>query len=170
MYQKGDYSYRIIEERDIEWLRVLHNDPEVLYMLTDTSMISEKQQIAWFESISRSLKSKRLVLEFQDANIGLARLDDIDNINRSICVGLDISKEHRGKGHGYNGFKLMLDYCFFELNMNRTWLLVASFNKKAIKLYKKLGFTEEGIQRERLFRNGKYYDYIMMSILEKEYK
>lgn len=170
MYIKGDYRYRTIEEADLEWARKLHNDSEVLYMLTDTTMISEKQQLLWFESISSSTKSKRLILEYESKKIGLARLDEIDFLNRSICVGLDISSEFRGKGHGYNGFKLMLDYCFLELNMHRTWLLVAEFNKKAFALYRKLGFIEEGVQRERIFRNGKYHNYIMMSILEREYK
>lgn len=170
MYKKGEYSYRIIEERDIEWVRLLHNDPEVLFMLTDTSFISEIQQKNWFENISKSSKSRRLILDYKGECIGIARLDEIDYCNRSICVGLDIQKEFRGRGHGKNGFKLMLDYCFYELNMHRAWLLVAEFNEKAFNLYKKLGFIEEGIQRERLFRNGKYHNYIMMSILEEEYK
>lgn len=170
MYTKNDYLFRIMEKKDLEWLRLMHNDPEVLYMLTDTIMITELQQELWYESISKSKISKRLVLEYEKNNIGLARLDEIDFSNRSICVGLDIKKEYRGRGHGKNGFKLMLDYCFYELNMHRAWLLVAEFNEKAFNLYKKLGFIEEGIQRERLFRNGKYHNYIMMSILEEEYK
>jgi RimJ/RimL family protein N-acetyltransferase len=170
MYLENDYKLRILEEKDIEWARNLHNDPEVLYMLTDTSFISEKRQKDWFEKISLSNSSKRYVIEFQDKAIGLARLDDIDMSNQSICIGLDIDKNYRGKGHGFKSFQLLLKYCFNELNMNRVWLFVASFNLKAYQLYQKLGFKDEGRQRERLFRNGGYHDYIMMSIIRSEYK
>lgn len=169
MYVNKKYCYRIIERKDIEWARNLHNSPDVLYLLTDTSFITEEQQLAWFKSISVSSKSKRLVLEYNNEKIGLARLDDIDFINKSICVGLDLVKEYRGKGHGFNGFNILLEYCFNELNMHRAWLLVAEHNTTAINLYKKLGFIEEGKQRQRLFREGKYLDYIMMSILKEEY-
>lgn len=166
---KNEYCYRIIEQKDIEWARVLHNDPDVLYNLTDTTIINQRQQAAWFEHICNTSKSMRLVLELNTEPIGLARIDEIDYRNRSICVGLDIESKYRGQGHGKEGFKLMLDYVFKELNMNRAWLLVAEYNIIAHNLYKKMGFTEEGRLRERLFRNGKYHDYIMMSLLSKEY-
>jgi RimJ/RimL family protein N-acetyltransferase len=170
MYKRGDYLFRILEKKDIEWARLLHNDPEVLNMLTDTNFVNEYQQAAWFENLCLSSKSKRLVIELNKEKIGLIRLDEIDHINKSICVGLDIVRDYRGKGYGKNAFLLLLDYVFNELNMNRAWLLVAEFNERAYNLYKKIGFVEEGRQRERLYRFGKYYDYIMMSILKKEYK
>jgi RimJ/RimL family protein N-acetyltransferase len=169
MYCSNNYCFRVIEEKDLEWARILHNSPEVLYMLTDTSFVNEKQQQKWFEKISLDNSSRRLIIEFNNERIGIARLDDIDYINNSICVGLDIHKKFRGKGHGFKSFKVLLKYCFDELNMNRVWLLVADFNTKAFNLYKKLGFKEEGRQRERLYRNGKYNDYIMMSIIHSEY-
>ncbi len=170
MFKSGEYLLRILEKFELEWARELHNDPEVLTMLTDASFINETQQIKWYESLCTSTKSKRLVIEYNGEKIGLVRLDDIDQVNQSICVGLDIAKVYRGQGHGKKSFKVLLEYVFHELNMNRAWLLVAEFNERAYKLYKSLGFIEEGRQRERLYRFGRHYDYIMMSILKKEYK
>lgn len=169
MYKQGDYSLRLIKSTDAEWTLELHNDPEVLFVLTDTTFVSLPQQYSWIETIQTCSKSTRLVLQFGTVPVGLARLDDIDKINRSICVGLDIVTEHRGHGHGKAGFKLILDYCFKELNMHRVWLLVLDTNTRAYELYKKLGFVEEGSQRERIYRDGKYHNYIMMSILRNEY-
>jgi len=40
----------------------------------------------------------------------------------------------------------------------------------AKRLYEKVGFKEEGIMREAIFRNGVYHDYVVMSILEDEYR
>ena len=170
MFSMNGYRFRPINKKDLEWARILHNSEDVLSMLTDTTIVSKRKQIVWFKKLSKSIISQRLVIEYQNDRIGLIRLDDIDNNNKSICVGLDIDKKFRGKGHGYNSFNILLKYCFDILEMNRAWLLVADFNKIAYNLYKKLNFIVEGVQRERLYRKNKYHDYIMMSILKSEYK
>jgi RimJ/RimL family protein N-acetyltransferase len=54
--------------------------------------------------------------------------------------------------------------------MNRLWLLVLENNKVALSLYRKAGFVEEGRQRKAIFRDGRYLDYLMMSILRSEYE
>ena len=49
-------------------------------------------------------------------------------------------------------------------------LVVLDFNKKAQHIYRKLGFVEEGIQRDARLVDGKWHDVILLSILETEYK
>jgi RimJ/RimL family protein N-acetyltransferase len=39
-----------------------------------------------------------------------------------------------------------------------------------LKFWESIGFKKEGIQREGYFHNGKYSDFIMMSLLEDEYR
>jgi RimJ/RimL family protein N-acetyltransferase len=46
--------------------------------------------------------------------------------------------------------------------------MVLSFNDIALDLYMKMGFIEEGVQRQAIYRNGQYIDYIMMSLLKDE--
>ncbi|MDN6724638.1 MAG: GNAT family N-acetyltransferase, partial [Tetragenococcus halophilus] len=58
---------------------------------------------------------------------------------------------------------------FLDLYLHILYLQVFSFNKRAIKLYEKMGFIHEGSQRQALYRMGKWHDIIMMSILENEY-
>lgn len=47
---------------------------------------------------------------------------------------------------------------------------VVSFNEAALRFYDKVGFRKEGIQKEGYFYNHQYYDFIMMSILEDDYR
>lgn len=49
-------------------------------------------------------------------------------------------------------------------------LTVMSFNERAIKCYKKVGFKEFGRRRQCYFLNGKYYDRIYMDILANEFE
>ena len=53
--------------------------------------------------------------------------------------------------------------------MHRCWLEVAAYNEVGIHIYKKMGFADEGQSRERLYRFGKYHDYLLMGMLKDEY-
>jgi RimJ/RimL family protein N-acetyltransferase len=47
---------------------------------------------------------------------------------------------------------------------------VVGFNEKAIHFWEKVGFKKEGIQRDGYYYNHKYHDFVMMSILEDEFR
>ena len=161
--------FKELAETELEWARLLHNDPSTLEMLTDTHVVQPYEQHKWFERLQNSHTSRRIVVFQEEVPIGLIRLDNIDSENKSICVGLDIDKQYRGQKLSYPIYKWILD-TFFSLGFHRIWLLVADYNVKAKHIYSKIGFKEEGKQFDALFRFGEYHDYVMMSILFEEYK
>jgi RimJ/RimL family protein N-acetyltransferase len=48
--------------------------------------------------------------------------------------------------------------------------VLLAINENALRFYEKVGFKREGVQRDGYFHNHRYYDFIMMSILEDEYR
>ena len=68
---------RLLERRDLEEARLLHNDDDTLSQLTDIGHVSEAQQEQWFLSLSTSRTSRRYVarLRADDAFIGVFRVD-----------------------------------------------------------------------------------------------
>lgn len=66
--------------------------------------------------------------------------------------------------------KTVLDFGFKKLKLHRIELDVYNYNKRAIGLYKKMGFKIEGIKREHNFYKGKFYSTYYMSILDREWK
>ncbi|NEY80765.1 GNAT family N-acetyltransferase [Bacillus sp. 3H-10] len=64
----------------------------------------------------------------------------------------------------------MLDYGFSKLNLHRIEPRVYDHNERGIYVYEKLGFKKEGVLREYLFSHRRYYDLIIMSMLENEYR
>ena len=170
-----------LEEKHLENLRQMRNDPTTNHWLTDIMPISEEAQKEWFKKLQLDKSRTYLAIEsniksttiygytYSSSFIGILRSDKWDRVNRSVRIGIDIAKEHRGQGYGTEAFGAFIDYLFKQQNMNRLWFLVAEENKIAQKLYKKLGFKEEGKQREALFRDGKYHDYLMFSLLEGEW-
>lgn len=75
-----------------------------------------------------------------------------------------------GKGLGSEAASLVVSYGFDMLNLETIYLGVNTENKRAIRSYEKAGFQTEGIRRRLIYRNGRYYDAMMMSILREEYQ
>jgi RimJ/RimL family protein N-acetyltransferase len=65
--------------------------------------------------------------------------------------------------------RLLLKHGFDTLNLNRIYLRVFETNPRAIRAYEKAGFTHEGCQRQAEFKEGRYLDVLVMSILRNEY-
>ena len=164
-------NYRLLDLGDLEFARELHNSDETLMFLSDIEHVTQRQQEQWFEKISLSATSKRyVVLEGVAASpIGIFRVDDLNWKAKSVCVGLDISPEKRSLGYAKKVYSHFLEYFFSDCGLHRIYLGVLGSNDRAMSLYAKLGFVEEGRWREALFRKGSFQDLVWMSILANEY-
>ncbi len=60
-------------------------------------------------------------------------------------------------------------YGFREMGLHRIQLGVAPFNPAGIRAYEKAGFVEEGRYRESVLHDGRWYDEVLMSILDHEW-
>ncbi len=160
-----------LEREDIEPLRLMRNDPTTRHWLTDTSIISKEAQEKWFEGLYHDYSRLYLAIkDYKNNLVGVLRSDQWDRLNHSVRIGLDIHPDFRGKGMGTEAFEGFINYLFNEQGMHRIWLLVARNNEIAIKLYKRLGFLEEGSLRDSLLRDGDYIDYLSMSLLETHWR
>jgi RimJ/RimL family protein N-acetyltransferase len=99
-------------------------------------------------------------------NIGLwgARPKD-----RCATLGIALGREHVGRGYGTDAVRVIVGYGFREMGLHRIQLGVAPFNPAGIRAYQKAGFTEEGRHRESVLHDGRWYDEVLMSILDHEW-
>ena len=65
---------------------------------------------------------------------------------------------------------VLLRLAFDKVGLHRVQLQVFDFNERAISCYEKCGFRREGMLRDYWFKNGKFRDTLLMSILESEYR
>jgi diamine N-acetyltransferase len=72
-------------------------------------------------------------------------------------------------GHGQAVMALVLHKAFHELNAHRVWLDVIEGNSRAIHVYRKLGFVEEGRFREAALRKDGWKDLLIFGILRQEW-
>ncbi|MBM7679326.1 RimJ/RimL family protein N-acetyltransferase [Gracilibacillus alcaliphilus] len=136
-----------------------------IYSLDETRQFVEGVMLG-----SEASKSYIMVDKQEDTPFGIISLIHIDYKNRNAECIIDIGdKTYWGRGYGKEALTVLLDYAFLEMNLHRISLRVFSFNDRAIHLYRKMGFQQEGISRQSLFRGGKWHDIIQMGILQNEY-
>ena len=163
---------RLLERCDLEEVRLFHNDDDTLARLTDIAHVSAVQQEAWFQSISTSRTSRRYVARRRsdDVFVGIFRIDRFDPLNRNALVGADVMPELRGQGYAAEMFHYFFHYLFDECGLHRLALVTLETNAPAIALYRKLGFVEEGRERQAIFRDGRFQDLIAMGLLADEWR
>ena len=105
----------------------------------------------------------------QRALIGIVRLKRVNAENRTADFGVAIERGHWNRGYGTDATRIILRFAFEEMNLHRVQLGVLEYNTRAIRCYEKCGFIEEGRQRRSKFRDGRYWDNIMMGILDREF-
>jgi RimJ/RimL family protein N-acetyltransferase len=79
--------------------------------------------------------------------------------------GVSILKEYWGNGIGEELIKCLIDWSKNSGIIRKINLRVRADNKRGIHLYKKLGFSEEGILKRDFLINGEFYDSISMGLL-----
>lgn len=111
-----------------------------------------------------------LICTPQDTIVGEVVINQIDEDNRSANIRIGLyDPQYFGKGYGTEALQLAIDYGFTTLHLHRISLGVFEFNPRAIHVYEKIGFVREGVERDALFWEGRFYNQIIMSILEHEW-
>jgi RimJ/RimL family protein N-acetyltransferase len=102
--------------------------------------------------------------------IGYTSLDEIDHINKKAqWSGIVIDPQFSGKGYATLTAQQILKFSFEELNMNKIYSYILEENVASFKMAQKVGFKNEGQIREDVFKEGKYHNVNICSILKKEY-
>lgn len=106
----------------------------------------------------------------EETYIGSCGLHDFDFRNRFAMLGIVIGpKDLRGQGLGRDTVRTMLDYGFSFLGLNKINLTHAEFNERGHRCYLACGLREEGRIRERVFRDGRFWDDVLMGITREEF-
>jgi [ribosomal protein S5]-alanine N-acetyltransferase len=174
MHRVGDVALRKLEPKDIDALFVIKNDPELAGMLggfnngytrTDLQNWLEfhrtaKDEVLW--AIADSEKDSCL------GHVGLYKIDHrIGSAEFAILLG---DRSRWGKGLGTACTAFAVEYAFTSLNLRRVYLEVLATNPRAVAVYKKLGFKEEGRLREHQYKNGAHVDVLVMGLLRSEWR
>jgi len=101
--------------------------------------------------------------------IGVAVIKNIDYRNKTAEIGYCLEKESWYKGYTEMTVRLLFEYAFTKLDINRIEIRVDCDNRNTINFMNRLGAEQEGRLRQAVFHDGKYFDIFLYSILHDDY-
>ncbi|HOJ37456.1 MAG TPA: GNAT family protein [Ignavibacteriales bacterium] len=160
------------KDTDLDLVYYGKNDPLLREILFHFEPMTIEQVAKELDTWANDPKTKLFTICEKNTNkpIGQTAFVRVDLISRATVFYIAIyDSEYWSKGYGTEATKLMLQYAFDVLNLNRVQLHAHVDNEKAVKAYLKCGFQIEGTLREAMYHNNKYCDFYVMGILRKEY-
>jgi len=164
-----------------------HEDPRFYHYNFDLS--TERGFDMWYKSKKKIFTRKIYKVENEEnLMVGFITIKNIKWSTKTAEMGIVFDPNHLSEGYGSQGMKAIFKEFFDVLNMERLYLRVAKFNKRAQASYLKVGFKiyEEGQEafenqliNEMLIKlyddfhmvdDEMYADYIYMDIDKEAYK
>lgn len=168
--------FRAFEEEDIDAIYRWKNDDELNKMTVGLNRKICKDDVAkWvrtrmphnpyevFWAICANDESKKI--------IGYTQLTDIHFINSSANFsGIMIGDKNYKDGFAWlETYLFVMEYAFERLGLNRLYGSSILEHKETNSIGKVLFWKNDGKMRQAVFKNGKYYDLLIRSILKNEY-
>ena len=163
---------RPAEPEDAEAFYRWHNDEEVMRWLQSyfhESLAGLRKRFA--ERQENSFEKVTLCIETLEERklIGVVAMREADPINRRAKVDIYIGeREYWGGGYGTDALRRVCRYGFDTMHLHSIELTVVEKNARAIRSYEKIGFQVDGRLRQAFFRDGEWYDELLMCLLEDE--
>jgi RimJ/RimL family protein N-acetyltransferase len=164
----------------VEW----RNKPRVYESFFSKAPTSVEQQLEWINTHSDVRSEKNFIILLEEVvdlgippavgtirYLGAISLYDIDYINKRAEFGRFYIGENDclGKGYGKETLRVLLDYGFNVLNLNKIYADVFSTNYKIIELYKEFKFVVEALLVKHYFVGGEFIDVTRMSVFRSDW-
>jgi ribosomal-protein-alanine N-acetyltransferase len=160
---------------DAEAVFAFKSDPEVTRRYGQEPHRSIDETRTW-------LQRRMVDYERRDAIFWVLALKEDDNPLGECClwnfdtgfhcaeIGYELHSSYWQKGIMAEALSAILTYGFVNIGLHRIEANPLVTNEASQRLLLKLGFTREGILRERHFFHDKYLDQMYFGLLEEEWK
>jgi RimJ/RimL family protein N-acetyltransferase len=160
----------ITEDSPLLWQWI--NTRELVVQSSSYRPVHAGTHAEWFARIQKQDDCVLFAIRLMPSNtlIGSCQLHTIQPVHRSAELQVRIGDaDCRHKGYGTQTMKLLLQYGFGDLNLNRIHLHVLANNQAARRLYERFHFRQEGCLRSAVFIDGRFQDVVLMALLRDEY-
>lgn len=161
-----DWEDHYVNRFDTPARRLLECQVELPPTITEAKALSE--QYADFSPSS----SNRLMFTIESLDhepVGGVNLNSIDEKNGTFSIGIQVDKDHRGRGYGTRAIHILLKYAFFERRLHKFNDYVLEGNEASAAMLRKVGCIQEGVRRQVFYTDGRYMDTILFGLTKDEY-
>lgn len=151
-------------EKKVEWINNPLNNEYLHYNIP----LDIENTRKWFLSNKGNANRHDMVIMYNNTPVGVIGIINIDKKKGEYYITLG-ENDYKRKGISFKATKLILDFAFKELGLEKVWLCVDEKNIAARKLYEKIGFIQEGLLRKDIFFKGEMINRCMYGILRMEW-
>ncbi|RPI04429.1 MAG: N-acetyltransferase [Ignavibacteriae bacterium] len=143
-------------------LKILEpEDAEKLFALTDSNRTYLRRWLPWVDSNTTLDHSKHFIISTQEqlrlnygfqcgiwfrGNLaGIIGYHSIDWMNKIVEIGYWIGEHYQGHGMVTKSCRALVDYAYYEYQLNRVQIRCATGNDKSNAIIERLGFVKEGL-------------------------
>lgn len=155
---------------DLETAYAWFNDYEVRRTLGRQYPYSKADVLERMQASPRyGLAAFAVVTRDDDRLIGDVGLFGASPEKRSATLGIQVGdKRCWDAGYGSDTMRVVCRFGFQHMNLHRIELDVLEENERARHVYEKVGFRQEAVRRQAMYRRGRYMDIVVMGLLEGE--
>lgn len=168
-------------------LKILEpEDADSLFALVDGNRFFLHQWLPWVDT-NKTLESSSLFILstkeqhelnlgfqcgiwFHDILAGIIGFHRIDWMNRNVEIGYWLGEKFQGRGIMTKACRTLVDYAFYEYQLNRVQIRCATGNVKSNAIIERLGFIKEGTSRQAEFLYDHYVDLFVYSMTSDMWK
>lgn len=151
--------------RKIAWV----HDPRINQRLHHQLPLTEDKIRHWLDCMEAEDRHDLIVETDAGEAIGLIGLERLNRQHRQAEFYITIGEPRYFGFSGSQATRLLLDYAFLQLGLNKVWTKTETTNTAAIVLCTRLRFQFEGILRQEYIGQGPPRDAVRLSILASEY-
>jgi len=160
----ADEVYKAVLESLAElspWLPFAHKD----YSIKESRAWIKKRPEDWKKGTAYEFA----IIDAGDGSyLGGCGLNGVDKENRRANLGYWVRTSRMGQGVALSATLLLSGWGFKELKLKRIEILVATGNKRSLRVAEKVGAQREGILRNRLLIRDKAHDAVMHSLIPQD--
>jgi len=163
---------RPLDDRDLLYWQKWINDQEIARNTLQFRPMTEHDEREWYEKYRKDPNAFMFSVVTHDGkligNIGLFGVNWRDRVaNTGTLIG---EKEYQGKGYGSDAKMLLLHYAFHTLNLRKICSSALAFNEASLRYNIKCGYHEEGRRKDQYFRDGRYWDEILIAVFREDWE
>ena len=152
----------------------IRNDYQVTKYNTGDAYTTIAQAQELIQSIRAEYVEKKTVrwgitLKPHDKVIGMVGFNYWDRIDHRASIGFDLRQDQWRKGIMSEAVQEVIRFGFENMGLNRIEADASIYNVGSMTLLQKVGFIQEGVQREQYYEDGNYHDLVLFALLKQEW-
>lgn len=157
---------------DVDAMLECIEDPEVSKYTGSQATFSKETLIKWYGSRNDQVDRLDLAIIKKSDNIvvGEVVLNEYDKEQHSMNFRILIGPKGRNQGLGTEATQMVIDYIFNQTDLNQLTLGVYAFNPRAQRVYEKVGFVLESIDKNALEYEGEWIDSYNMVLTRERWE